>query len=141
LFGWSGVFPGVFSLEGEGARSVEPDPEASLEELSLKGGSSLVYEYGSPWIVKVLFLSRHEPAPEEVIRCLVGAGAAPPEEVGGPLKFRRFTTALENGQGPELQTAQKELGEGFDPEVFDMEACNRRLAEELYGRKRKPPSI
>jgi hypothetical protein len=131
----------VFTLEGEGARSVEPDPEATLEELSLKGGSSLIYEYGSQWIVKILFLSRHEPEPEEVIRCLAGAGAAPPEEVGGPLKYRRFTAALENGKGPELQTALKELGEGFDPEAFDLEACNRSLSEELNGKKRRPPSI
>jgi hypothetical protein len=141
LFGWSGAFPGVFSLEGEGGRPVEPDPEAALGELSLKGKSSLEYEYGSQWIVKVLFLSRHEPEAGEVIRCLAGAGAPPPEQVGGPLKFRRFTAALENGKGPELQTALQELGEGFDPEVFDLETCNRILAEELHGRKRKPPFI
>jgi hypothetical protein len=136
MFGWSGSFPGVFSLEGEGAQSADPDPEMMLEELSLKGGSSLVYEYGSQWIVKILFLSRHEKEAEESIRCIAGAGAAPPEQVGGPLKFRRFAGALEKGEGPELKMAREELGEDFDPKAFDAEACNRILAESAFHIKK-----
>jgi hypothetical protein len=137
VLGWSGGSSGVFILEGEGGRQTEGDPEMTLEELSLKGGSSLVYEYGSQWIVKILFLSRHEKEGDEAIRCIAGAGAAPPEQVGGPLKFRRFAGALEKGKGPEFETAVKELGEGFDPNTFDTEACNRKLSESAFNIKKQ----
>jgi hypothetical protein len=141
LFGWSGVFPGAVSLEGESAGSVKPAPESTLGELSLKGGSPLVFEYESQWIVKVLFLSRHEKEAVESVRCIAGAGASPPEQIGGPLKYRRFTAALEKKGGPEWRTALAELGEDFDPQAFDIDACNRMLREELYGGERKPSSI
>jgi hypothetical protein len=136
LFGWSGVFPGSVFLEGDGAGPVKPAPESTLGEFSLKGGSLLVFEYGSQWNIKVLFLSRHEKEQAESIRCIAGAGAAPPEQIGGPLKYRRFTAILEKRDGSEWQTAAAELGEDFDPRAFDIDTCNRMLREELYGKHR-----
>jgi hypothetical protein len=49
------------------------------------------------------------------------------------MRFRRYVLALENGAPEERRLALSELGEGFDPQAFDLEACNRDLALALKG--------
>jgi hypothetical protein len=64
---------------------------------------------------------------------MAGSGSAPPEYIDGPMRFRRYIVALENGADTERKLALRELGENFDPQAFDLEACNRRLALALKG--------
>jgi hypothetical protein len=49
------------------------------------------------------------------------------------MRFRRYIVALENGADTERKLALRELGENFDPQAFDLEACNRHLALALQG--------
>jgi hypothetical protein len=58
---------------------------------------------------------------------VAGAGAAPPETIGGPLRFKRFITALSGNNDLERQKAQEELGKDFHPDAFDIDLCNRNL--------------
>jgi hypothetical protein len=132
ILGWKGDYPYHFALEEQDSpnRGITGrlDLDLPLGELDLRGGNSLLYEYGSKWTVKVLFLSRYESEEQPSIRCVAGAGSAPPEHIDGPMRFRRYVVALEKGAETERKLALRELGQDFDPKAFDVEACNRSLA-------------
>jgi hypothetical protein len=98
-----------------------------IEELAAQGVTELAYEYGTKWTIRIIILSRYEAGQGETIRCVAGAGAAPPQAIEGPLRFRKILAALEKGGGPEKEAARHELGANFDPGLFDMERCNRNL--------------
>jgi hypothetical protein len=132
LFGWKAGYSFHFALEEqEGRDRLELD--LSLGELDLRGGNSFLYEYGSKWTVKILLLSRHEKEGAPGVRCVAGSGSAPPEHIDGPMRFRRYILALERGADAERKLALRELGEDFDPQAFDLEACNHRLFLALKG--------
>ncbi|MDR2069074.1 MAG: plasmid pRiA4b ORF-3 family protein [Spirochaetaceae bacterium] len=144
LFDWNGMYDYRFIPE-RAARTLAEDkalsPGTLLGELPGRGTQALLYEYGSRWTLRVTILSRHDAAPGELVRCVAGAGAAPPEGMDGPLRFRRFISALAGGSDTERQRALHELGQDFDPDLFDMEAHNRRLASEVYQKNQEPGPI
>jgi hypothetical protein len=101
----------------------------TVEELSAQGITELSYEYGTLWNVKIIILSRLDMDSKEPIQCIAGEGAAPPESIDGPVRFRKYVSLLEKGSFIERQKALHDLGQDFDPETFDMAACNRRLKQ------------
>jgi hypothetical protein len=114
---------------------INPDSSVQVGELCDKGITELLYEYGASWTVKIFFHSRYQAGKDEVVRFVTGAGAAPPETIPGPLRFRRIMSALESGSGHEKQEALRELGPDFIPGLFDPEKCNRNLsAVHLVGK-------
>jgi hypothetical protein len=129
LFGWKAGYPFHFALEDRDRLELD----LSLGELDLKGGNAFLYEYGSKWTVKILLLSRHENDDGLGARCVAGSGSAPPEYIDGPMRFRRYIVALESGAETERKLALRELGEDFNPQDFDLEACNHRLLLALKG--------
>jgi len=98
-----------------------------LGDIDFRGKKELVYEYGPKWNVRVIIMSSYQPAKDEVTRFITGDGAAPPEQVDGPRHFRRLLGCLEIGSNSEKQSAQRELGPGFVPGVFDLDKMNRNL--------------
>ncbi len=90
------------------------------------------YDFGDSW--------RHAVRVEEVLagdpkqrypRCIGGARACPPEDVGGTPGYARFLRAIGDPRHPERQEYLRWLGGRFDPEAFDAGAVNpslRRLA-------------
>jgi hypothetical protein len=146
LFDWNTIYGYRFILErpvrsGIQERDKALDPGMFLGELPAQGILTLVYEYGAQWTVRITILSRYDAAEGEPVRCVAGAGAAPPEGVDGPLRFRRFISALERGNDTERYRALQELGKDFDPELFDIEAYNRRLVSEVYQKRQEPGPI
>jgi hypothetical protein len=131
IFGWKNSQIHQFSSE----KVLDTNP--SIKELGDIGIMELLYEYGSKWTVRVMFLSRYETNEKKPVRCVAGAGAAPPEYVGGPLRFRRFISALEGGNDAERRGAAEELGKDFRPEDFDLAACNQRLNSGLALKRRE----
>ena len=101
--------------------------KTKIHEIRREGHSELQYEYGTKWNIKVIFLSSHQPGKKETIRCVAGEGAAPPEVIGGPLRFRKILNILEEGNDMEKQTALCEMGPDFVPGLFNMEKCNRNF--------------
>ncbi|MDR3161904.1 MAG: plasmid pRiA4b ORF-3 family protein [Spirochaetaceae bacterium] len=140
LFGWKGDLPHRFITGGNFRRTrpgdaKSPEADLTLEGLCGQGMPELIYEYGSRWNVKIMILSRAENRPGKGVICVAGEGAAPPEEVEGPARFKKLLAALEQGSIMERQRALGELGGRFDPQAFDLNLCNRNLAA---GLKTKP---
>jgi len=105
----------------------ELDPEIRIQDLEEQGIIELLYEYGTKWIVRIMLLSRSESPVSKPVRCVAGAGMAPPEFIGGPMKFKKVLTALESGNDMERLNAREELGTEFIPGEFDLDSCNRSL--------------
>jgi hypothetical protein len=134
LFGWTGTqdfrfVPGGNFRARFSGEIREPDPESVIADLTAQGLSELLYEYGKQWNVKIMILSRIEGEKGAPIRCAAGAGAAPAETIPGPARFKKLLSALEQGNGGDRRAALDELGADFDPQFFDRDVCNRKLAE------------
>ncbi|MCL2602478.1 MAG: plasmid pRiA4b ORF-3 family protein [Treponema sp.] len=91
------------------------DGAMTIKNIQERNVSELRYEYGETWNVRIMLLSRHESPASKPVRCVAGAGAAPPESINGPLKFKRIVFALEGGNDVERLNARQELGAEFYP--------------------------
>jgi hypothetical protein len=99
----------------------------TIGEISRGGISEFLCEIGAKWTVKIIILSWYQAKPGERVSCVAGAGAPPPRFIDGPLRFRRFISALERGSDGERRLALNELGRDYDPEGFDIDSCNRAI--------------
>jgi hypothetical protein len=132
-FGWSGQNSYRFFEEEQRRNLAGPVPVSSihpdtvLEDLDRMGVMELMYEYGTNWNVRLLFLFRQESGGKKRPCCMEGEGASPPETLAGPLRFRRLVSALVREGSPEQKQARAELGADFDPFAFDLDACNAGL--------------
>jgi hypothetical protein len=126
---WKGGFAHRFNVEQPDRTPGRKDLDDKLRigELAAQGIAELLYEYGTKWTVRVIILSRHDGAEGELVRCVAGAGAAPPEQIEGPLRFRKLLSSLEGGSDADREAARHELGLDFEPGRFDLEQCNRNL--------------
>jgi hypothetical protein len=125
---WKDSYPNRFIAEKSGSMERKQlDEKTRIADLCRQGISEMLYEYGAKWTVKVILLSSYKPAKDEAPRFVAGAGAAPPEAVSGPLRFRRILAALETGSNMEKQAALHELGSDFVPGLFEMDRCNQLL--------------
>jgi hypothetical protein len=141
LFRWSGECGHSFQIGGEvyGPDRIGgqlPEHALSLGELAERGITEILYSYdsGIGWQLKIAVFHRSEESGGAFLRCVAGAGAPPPENIGGALRFRRFLSALNSGKESEKELARSELGEHFDPTAFDLEWYNNALAV-IDGRK------
>ena len=107
------------------------NPDTCIKDLESENIVELLYEYGTTWTVSVMLLSRQETSGNMPVRCVGGAGAAPPVCIEGPVKYRKVLFALECGNDMEKHDAQQELGFNFIPEEFDLEDCNRKLSTKV----------
>src|SRR5262249_52930883 len=60
--------------------------------------------------------------------CLDGKRNGPPEEIGGIVGYERLLAARQEPSRHGSAELADRLGEGFDPEAFDLEEVNRQLA-------------
>jgi hypothetical protein len=111
------------------------DDKMKMGEVCALGVSELHYEYGTRWNIKIVFLFLYQPGKEELIRCVAGEGAAPPEAVSGPVRFRKILSHLEGGSDAEKQAALYEIGPHFVPGLFSMEKYNRDFFRWVHEKK------
>jgi hypothetical protein len=135
LFGWSGTKLHAFVVDGdiygtETADGARAERERTIGDLVAQGCTEFTYDYdyGAEWELRLTILNPVDGSLAQDFRCVAGAGASPPENIGGPLRFRRFVTALQKGEGSEKTLAQNELGKDYDPQSFDVNRCNELLA-------------
>ena len=134
IFGWSGgslhgfmIDGQVYGPESDGGELAER--ETTISDLATEGITDFVYDYdyGSEWEARVILLHETQQLAGRRPRCAAGEGMAPPEKVGGPLRYRRFVSALKSGAGNEKRLALSELGDGFDPDAFTLETVESAL--------------
>ncbi len=110
---------------------MENEERVTLAEVVTRAKQKFIYEYdfGDGWeheIVAEKFLPL-DPAAKYPV-CLGGARACPPEDCGSFPGYMDILKAL-SAKTPTAE--QKELlewvGEGYDPERFDLDAVNRHL--------------
>jgi hypothetical protein len=136
-FGWMNAHMHEFEIGGlrfadelaQGERD-DDDPkvfdgmEVRLRDFARAPGTTFryVYDMGDNWQHTVC-LEKHvslEPAPK-VARCLEGARARPPEDVGGPSGYQDFLEALLDPSHEDHKQMKCWAGGHFDPEWFDLE--------------------
>jgi len=102
-----------------------------LDQLLKTIKDSMVYEYdfGDGWehkitLEKILPFENKEKLP----RCISGKMSCPPEDCGGIWGYYNLLDAIQDEDHPEHDSMLEWLGEGFDPEYFDMDEINSVLA-------------
>ena len=139
--GWQGGHMHEFVIGethyGQPEPGFQDDPPLVREdrvtlERSLGAATTLryVYDFGDDWeheitIDKVL---PHDPV-LKLPRCIAGANACPPEDVGGPPGYIEFLDAISNPGHDEHESMIEWIGGAFDPKAFDIAEVNERLAE------------
>jgi hypothetical protein len=116
------------------------DTKVRLEQIVTGKGQCLIYEYdlGDSWehfltVQQVLPLDKDKPP----VRCLAGARACPPEDVGGIGGYEAFLHAVAHPNHSEHKNILRWVGGVFDPEAFDINRVNRLLQGVLRRPRRK----
>jgi len=103
----------------------------TLAQIATHKGALVVYQYdfGDNWehliIVEEILPAEKKSQP----RCLDGARACPPEDVGSTCGYEDFLKAIKNPKHKEHKAMLDWAGGKFDPEALSVEAVNRTLKE------------
>jgi hypothetical protein len=135
--GWQDSHLHSFDIDGE--QYGEPDPDGALSlldeldyrlgEVARRGTRMLyTYDFGDWW--------EHEVVVEGVLdadplarypECVAGAGACPPEGVGGPEGYEEFVAAITDPGHPRHDAMSEWAGRPFDPARFDPDRVSTLL--------------
>jgi hypothetical protein len=117
-------------MEGEDENAV------TLGKVCPKVKSKLIYEYdfGDGWehVIEVQKIVEPETGVEYPV-CLAGKKACPPEDCGGVWGYYELLATIADPDHEEHEEMLEWLGEGSDPDAFDLEEVNAMLAEWRKG--------
>jgi len=121
---------------GEFVPGGQDDTQTPLTEVASQAGARFDYNYRLDSLtLEGLWLLRIQL--EEILPvagglrtplCLSGRRAGPPEHFSGILDYQDCLTAYQDRQSPRHQAACRLLGADYDPEAFNIDEVNRRLA-------------
>lgn len=110
----------------------EDESHYDLRDLAGRPGDIFRYEYdfGDNWahVVRVERILGVQEAGENPV-CLDGQRACPPEDCGGTEGHAELCRILADPAHRDHAAWRARLGADYDPESFDLETVNRRLAE------------
>jgi len=113
--------------------SMKPSSGVVLGDLAKRKGSrfSYIYDWGDDWLHELMLEESKAVFPQLPIplRCLAGAGACPPEDVGGIYGYQEFCEAMKKPRHPRHKELKSWFGRPFDPTHFDLDPINRGLAK------------
>jgi hypothetical protein len=112
---------------------VEDEEGVLLSEI-LKGDRKVRFEYdydfGAGWQHDIEFERVVEREPKaKYPRCVEGARACPPEDVGGPWGSADFLEAISGPKHPDHRDIKGWVGGKFDPEKFSLDKLNKELRQ------------
>ena len=88
------------------------------------------YDFGDGWQHDIEFERVVEREPRaRYPRCVGGARACPPEDVGGPWGYADFLAAMADPKHEDHREMKEWIGGRFDPEVFSVDAVNKELRQ------------
>jgi transcriptional regulator with XRE-family HTH domain len=108
-----------------------------LCELELRTRSKFTYEYdfGDSWEHQIVIEKTLPHEPDGVPTCVAGARACPLEDSGGVWGYTQKLAILQDPKHPEYAELSEWMGRHFDPEAFNLDAVNRRLASLVRPQK------
>ncbi len=111
-------------------KQIQDDSMSHLRDLLAPGlRFRYRYDFGDRWVVDVRVAQAEETPGPAAVECLDGVGAAPPEDCGGASGYANLL------KGPKVAAS---LGfPRFDPDRFDLDTVNRRLARLFPGGRQK----
>ena len=136
--GWEDCHLHQFDISGEqyasrdsGLEDTADTSRARLNRVVPQTRMKFLYEYdfGDGW-AHVITVKKIHPAGAVAWKhpvCVAGARACPPEDSGGVWGYEHLLEVVNHPRHPEHEEMLEWLGEGFDPEAFDLEAINARL--------------
>jgi len=77
------------------------------------------YDFGDDWEHTLEFEDMMPTDGGSYPRCVAGAGACPPEDVGGPHRYGEFLRAIRDARHPDHKAMTQWVGGGFDAHAFD----------------------
>ncbi len=109
------------------------DGTNAIQNLGLSVKDKILYEYDfGDGCEHELLLEKILPADERGIPvCLKGTRSCPLEDCGGPWGYENLLKILKD---PEYVSWKEWFPEDFDPEHFDLEGVNNRLASRKWSR-------
>jgi hypothetical protein len=78
------------------------------------------YDFGDDWEHTVEFEELLPADAGAYPRCVAGAGACPPEDVGGTTGYAEFLQTIRDRRHPERAAMLRWAGGAFDPHAFDL---------------------
>ena len=137
VMGWEGYHLHMFDVGGilfgdpdEDDDYVINEKAATVKHVLPRVGASLRwdYDFGDGWEHDVVVEAIESPVEgKRYPVCLDGGRACPPEDCGGIPGYERLLGAMADPNDPEHDDLVEWAPDGFDPEVFDLVAANRRL--------------
>jgi len=91
-----------------------------------------LYDFGEGWSQMVeieRWLSLETPSTQA--KCIDGARARPPEDVGGIPGYEHFLEIMNDPNDPEYRETKRWCGGHFDPEWFDLAMVNKDVSNAL----------
>lgn len=114
---------------GAGRVQKERAVRLSLVAPGLRSKLKYEYDFGDGWEHDILVEAIHPPEPDKHYPvCVAGERACPPEDCGGVWGYVAKLEALQDPGDPDHEDVVDWMGEGFDPEEFDLDEVNKRLA-------------
>lgn len=95
------------------------------------------YDFGDSWRHHITVTPIAKPRTDwSYPLCVAGAGAAPPEDVGGVGGYEEFLSAIKDPKHEEHDRMLEWVGGAFDPAGFDLNEINRtlRIGPRPYGK-------
>ncbi len=134
--GWTNSHLHGFEIGGENYSILDPEFGADdcLDETKFrlqrlvpveKAKFTYTYDWGDGWEHLVLVEKIMPPEPGvEYPRCVAGARACPPEDVGGVWGYAEFLEAISDPKHERHEESLEWIGGEFDPEAFDLAETN-----------------
>jgi len=118
--GWEDNHLHCFKIGDEVYSDAEDDlneDQYSLRDFTLEKGSKFeyVYDFGDDWVHSIEFEQTME-QPHQVLECIDGRMACPPEDCGGIVGYYHMLDVLKNPLHPYYNDVKRFVGEDFDPE-------------------------
>ena len=86
------------------------------------------YDFGDGWRHEIVYEGTQLTEPRvRFPRCVEGARACPPEDVGGPWGYGSCLEAIANPMHERHRELREWIGGRFDPEAFDPAAATKRM--------------
>lgn len=94
-----------------------------------------IYDFGDDWqhLVQVEDVLESAARLSKDIRCVAGANACPPEDVGGYHGYDHFVQVMADPDHEEHADCREWVGGDFDPRAFDLPTANARIEHYRSG--------